>query len=179
MNQSPPEQSLEWTYQHRFPGMEMVQCFFFSAVLTLLCFLFPILSPFSPTAPFSPMGVVVCFIFVGVFSIILLVWLTVTGKMPSRTLRINQHTITLTDTTAAFGAKERQMNTAGARVQAIYVNFLDRFFTFSAYRSCSTYHIEIIGSRVTFLFPCADENQQQQIIKEIEQLINPDREHHD
>jgi hypothetical protein len=164
---SSPEQFLEWTHQHRIGGTEAVLYLFISVILVPLILLIP--APFSRPSELSQIGMLVI-ILVGVFSIIILVWLIVTGKMPTRTLRINRHTITLTDFTAAFGSKERQMSATGVEVQAVHLDFR-RFFAFDLHRTSSAYHIEIIGNGETFLFPCNGKEEQMQIFKQIKEFL--------
>jgi len=105
------------------------------------------------------------------FGLVLLIVLAIWYGRPSRTLHINQQTITLTNANG-FGVKERRMNITGAKVRAVYFDFLERLFTFDMYRVCTAHHIEISRVGETFLFPCVDEKGQKQIIEQIKQLID-------
>ena len=91
------------------------------------------------------------------------------AKMPSRKLRINRQTITMTDANF-LGAKEYQMTTSGAKIRAIHFDFFERLFTFQHYRICSAYHIEISRIGETILFPCVDETEQRQILAKIKEF---------
>jgi hypothetical protein len=98
--------------------------------------------------------------------ILLLIW----TDPPRRTLRVDRQTITLTDR-RPVRTKERQMNAAGMKVSAVYLDFFDRLFSLDAYRTRFAYHIEITRSGESFLFPCNDEREQSQIIKQIKEFL--------
>ena len=103
--------------------------------------------------------------------LVLLCLLVEWDKMPKRKLRVNRQAITLTDTTV-WGAKERRMSANGARISAVHLDFFERLFTFDLYRIDSAYHIEIARNGETFLFPCNDEREQSQIIKQIKEFLS-------
>jgi len=101
---------------------------------------------------------------------VLLILVASLSGRPSRMLRVNRHTITLTNANG-FGTRERRMNITGAKVRAVYFDFLERLFTFDMYRVCTAHYIEISRNGETFLFPCVDEKEQKQIIEQLKQQI--------
>ena len=146
-------------------GMGVVHFFlnlFFLILFSFLIDMIPV--PFSGGG--SETKTIIALILLGVF--ILLVVLLV--ELPKRKLRINQQTITLTNTTV-FGTKERRMVAAGAKFSAVHFDFLDRLCTWDHYRMYFAYHIEITRNGETFFFPCHDEHEQSQIIKQMKEFL--------
>ena len=174
MKNGNPEQSLEWTYQFRQSKEYTLGClqhFVLSFLVTLLMIPIVILGVFltddkqflpHPRDLFGPGW------YFGFLAVVLVIcWLAhQRNKSPRRTLRINHQAIILTDTTI-WGPKERRRNAAGAKFRTVYLDVLNRIFTFDMYRMNSAYHIEITRNGETFLFPCEDETQQRQILKTI------------
>jgi hypothetical protein len=172
------EQFLEWTYRYRPDKGHAVGCqqhFVFTILFTLILLSFVILGvlliggDFRLPHPRELFG----FWYLG-FLIVLLIlcylaWLMF--EKPNRKLRINQQTITLTDTGGIWGPKERRMSTTGAKFQAVHLDSSARIFTNDEYKMNSAYHIEITRSGESFLFPCNDEREQTQIIKQIKEFL--------
>ena len=176
MSSPPPEQFLEWTLQRDWSGMwsgiGVVHFFLNLFVLAILSFQIDMVSfqigmvpvPFSGGG--SETKTIIALVLLGVF--ILVVVLLV--ELPKRKLRITRQTITLTDTTI-LGMKERQMVAAEAKFSAVHFDFLDRLCTYDLYRVYFAYHIEITRNGETFLFPCHDEQEQSQIIKQMRNFL--------
>jgi hypothetical protein len=162
------EQFLEWTAHLHFSGVHIIH-FLGSMLLTV------ILTPFFDLIPpprgegLSPTNLIIFIILFGALLIILPLAVIAWDRMPKPTLRVDQHTITLTDTTT-IRTKERRMDATGAKVRAVYIDFLDRLCTCD-HRTGTAYHIEITRNGETFLFPCCDEEEQSRIIKQIKALI--------
>ena len=172
--QPPPEQFLEWTFQHRRSGMYVphffVQLFLMLLIGISVTFLMEMI-PIPRGAGLSGTALIVFLVMFGALPIILLMLLIEWDKMPKRKLRVNRQAITLTDTNA-WGAKERRMSANGAKISAVHLDFFERLFTFDLYRIDSAYHIEIARIGETFLFPCNDEREQSQIIKQIKEFLS-------
>jgi hypothetical protein len=144
-------------------GMHFIHSFLIGIPITLLV---PLLAPFIPRHPAIFIVGLVFLALVFIFCFIVIA----SGKQPKRTLRIDWQAITMTDVTI-FGTKERQMNAHGAALSAVRFDFFERLFTFDMYRTSSAYHIEVIGDGEIFLFPCDDEKEQSQIIKQIKEFL--------
>ena len=120
---------------------------------------------------YSGIALVVFLVLFVAFPIVLVFLLTEWDKMPKRKLRVNRQKITLTDTTI-LKTKERQMNANGTKISAVHFDFFERLFTFDLYRVDTAYHIEITRDNETFLFPCNDEREQSQVIKQINEFLS-------
>ena len=154
------EQTLEWTFQLRICGVSIVHIFLGNAIVGVpVGMLMPLIPPL-PNVIIEVFGI--CFALL----VFVLLLFALSGERPNRKLRINCHTITLTDTNA-FGTKERQMFADGAKFYCVHLNFFERLFTFDMYRMSSAYHIEINQIGEIFLFPCTDKREQLQIAKRI------------
>ena len=138
----PAERFLEWSFHPRFFGM-----FFWVQILISIP-----LSWLALPIPRHPVILALCLFWLALIAL-LCIRFVFSGKQAGRTLRINHQMITLTDTNAQ-GVKERQMDTAEAKVCAVHLDFLDRLFSFDSYRMDSAYHIEITNIGESFLFPC-------------------------
>ena len=157
MNNSSPEQPLEWTFQRRWCVVDAVQ-FFLSLLVGILL-----------VGLVFGAGAITFFIILFGLTLLLTVLLA-WGKMPKRKLRINQQTTILTDT-AILRIKERQMTTTGAKFCAVHFGFFERLFAFDYFQADSAYQIEITRNGETFLFPCEDETQQRQILQTIDAMF--------
>jgi len=156
---SKDEQNLEWTFRYRWCDCTgHVLHFLVSMIIGVPALMLTTIIPSS-------------FNIIILFGIVLLIVLAVWYGRPSRTLHINQQTITLTNA-SGFGVKERRMNITGAKVRAVYFDFLERLFTFDMYRGSTAHHIEVSRNGETFLFPCVDEKEQKQIVEQIKQQID-------
>ena len=121
-------------------------------------------------ADHSGIALAVFLIVFGAIPLVLFFLLVEWDKMPKRKLNANRQWITLTDT-AGWGAKERRINVSGAKICAVHFDFFERLFTFDLFRIDYAYQIEISRGSETFLFPCNDEREQSQIIKQINEFL--------
>jgi len=157
-------QILEWTFHPRLcSGMQaawFIRDLFLMILVTFIVMFVPLPHPLAVI-------VLTCF----VLFVVLLLTLVLLNGLPSRKLGIDHRTITLTDKNC-FGIKERRMSIIGAKVRAVYFDFLERLFTFDMYRGTTAHHIEISRNGETFLFPCVNEKEQKQIIEQIKQRID-------
>ena len=163
----PAERSLEWSVHPRVFGMSFWVQFLISVSLPSLVSLIP------HRPPAHPVILALCLFLLALIAL-LCVRFVVSGKKVGRTLHITRQTITLIDTNA-LGVKERRMDSTEAKVCAVHIDFFDRLFTSDLYRMDSAYHVEITNIGESFLFPCNDEEDQSQIIKQIKELITPDK----
>ena len=169
MQPSPPEQFLEWTFQQRWLGMHIAQML--CDPIMLLFYVISIgwlLGLMPPPPDMDRIILMLCF----VLFIIMLVILRISSRLPSRTLRIDRQTVTLTDKYLWRTPKERRMNISGAKFRTVYHDGFARFFTWNGDLVDSAYHIEITWIGETFLFPCHDEGEQSQIIKQIKEFLS-------
>jgi len=173
---SQPEQTLEWTFQYRYcpDGMHFANrfagCFVFGLIIIpilLLIALFTGSDLFRVSKAFGDVMDIIRIIML-IVGILLLPFLFF-GKRDNQKLRINRQTITLTRN-SPFGTIERRMNTSGAKIRAVYFDFWERLFTFNQDKITTAYHIEVFRSGESFLFPCVDEAEQQQILATIKEF---------
>ena len=161
LTMSQPEQTLEFTYQHRIRsgfGMMFIHQFianiFFAPVLLAVLLL-----------PRQDIVLTLCIVLL--FCIALFVLYAVFFcERPNRKLYINRHAFILT-ITHALGTKECRINADGAEVHTVHLGFFERLFTFDYYKIVTAYHIEVSQIGESFLFPCVDEAEQRQIIARI------------
>ena len=171
MPSSPPEQFLEWTFEYRMCGMNLIYELFTQLVLYILIGI-PI-AFFMRSIPVELtllLAVAVVILLVGIILFHLLA-----SKRTSRTLRIDRHTVTLADTGKMdlWHPKERRMKIDGAtKFSAVHLDFFERLFTVDFFRVDSAYHITITRNGETFLFPCNNETEQSQIIKKIKEFLS-------
>ena len=166
MSSSPPEQFLEWTFETRRYGMEIVQIllgflFLFGPPL-VLWLLFP-----SDTLPLV--------IILSALALLFLLFMRFSFdlKPTSQTLRVDRQTITLTDNRGWWKKiKERRMSVNGAKFHAVHFSFLERIFTFDLCRTDSAFHVQFTRSGEAFRFPCFDEREQMQIIEKIKTFLS-------
>ena len=156
MPPSKSEQTLEWTFQYRPCGMDLVRAVWDSSI---------IVSPLLLIRSDSYLWITVSIILMGALSIIMFACL----NMYSQTLRVSRNTITLTITTV-FITRERRMDTAGAKYRTGSSSFFLRLRPFGLLLPDYAYYIEIVQNGKTFLFPCADEKEQLQIAGKIKEL---------
>jgi len=168
MNDRSPEQSLEWTFQRRWRKIHAahgtVQVAGMHFIGTLIGI--PALILLSVLIPRPPDIVIIIGLCVFALFFLCLLLISFLCELPSRKLRVNRQTITLTDTTF-LGVKERRMSMTGAKFRAVYLDSFDRLFTIDPFRTDSAYPIEITRNGEKFLFPCEDEAQQRQILNTI------------
>ena len=157
-----PEQATEWTYplRPRLCGMYSVHYWFYSTIFGFLTILFVILVP-RPLLDIAAAVVLIC--------TVLILLLAVLGERPARKLRINRHVVVLIST-GCLGTHEHQIKICEAKIRAVHLDFFERLFTFDLYRTASAYHVEIIRNGESFLFPCADETEQRQIIAQFKEF---------
>ena len=165
------EQSLEWTYQRRWKKINAAHgtAYVVGSELLGLVVVIPIMILLSMVIPRPPdIVIIIGLIVFAVLFLLAISFALLFGGMPSRKLRVNRQTITMSDTTV-WGTKEHRMTTAGAKFCGIYFDFFERVFTFDTFRADSAYHIEITRNGETFLFPCDDEAQQREMLKIIKE----------
>ena len=178
MSQAPHEQFLEWTYKyHHGRGLAFEFTHRFTGILFCVIVLAAIIIVFltgPPQADYSPnrhtyvrFGIIISLVVV-----MLICWLVNGSLTPSRKLRINRQMITLTDTGGLWGQKEYRMSTAGAKFSAVHLTFFERTFALDIFRQNSVYHVKITRHNQTFFFPCNDEREQSQIIKQIKEFLS-------
>ena len=172
---SPPKQFLEWTFHHRLSKMHIawgIGDLFLQMIVALG--LIPPIALLGWVIPRPPETVIMigvsCFALLLVILIIVCITHLALYGPPTRTLRVDRQMITLTNTTL-WRAKERRMDANGAKFYAVHFDFFERLFTFDTFRIDSAYHIEIIRSDETFLFPCVDEQEQSRIIQQIKEFL--------
>ena len=175
MPSSPPEQFLEWTFEYRMCGMNLIYELFTQLVLSILIGI-PI-AIFMRSIPMESIPMKLRLL-LAVVTIILLVGFilfhSLASKRASRTLRIDRHTVTLADTGKMdlWHPKERRMKIDGAtKFSAVHLDFFERLFTVDFFRVDSAYHVQITRNGETFLFPCHDVMEQSQIIKKIKEFL--------
>jgi len=106
--------------------------------------------------------------------LLIIILVSSTQRKNSRTLHIDRHTVTLTDTYKMdiWHPKERWMKVDEAtKFSVIHLDFFERLFTVDFFRVDSAYHIEITRNGETFFFPCHDEKEQSQISKRIREFL--------
>jgi len=177
MSQAPHEQFLEWTFQRHWSGMRIALMIGF--VLLMLVAASP--KWLVPLPALKEPGVYVIFgllCLVLFFIPIVIHFLFAPPVPPSRTLRIDRQIITLTDIdlcghfATKAKTKEHRMSVGEVKFSVIHFGFSERLFSSAPYSIDSAYHIKITRGSETFLFPCNDEREQSQIIKQIKEFLS-------
>ena len=119
MSQALHEQFLEWTFEQRWYGMHIAQMLCNPLMLLFYIIFVGWILGLMPL----PLDVDTINRLIGLFCFVLftvmLIVLRLSSRLPSRTLRIDRQTITLTDI-YHWRTKERRMNASGAKFRAVY-----------------------------------------------------------